>query len=276
MKTIAQRHYCAANLKWFLLLMLLFLNFHAEATNNNSSSETMSTIERHRVWINATDNMTGAFSQTLFGYRTGATNGVDQGLDGAFFNDGSIALASLIGNDRYAIQFRGLDYSPYDVIPLSFMSTYNGTFTFALDHAVGFFLNTNQPIYILDTETNLYTDLKTTSYSFSCSVGMHNERFKLVFYNPTQVSSLGNTNHQFTSNNLTIYQDYNDVAIQSNSAQLKSLSIFNLNGQMIYENNNVMDVRLRISGLNTNYQALFIKAITVDGTTITKKFLAVR
>jgi hypothetical protein len=45
---------------------------------------------------------------------------------------------------------------------------------------------------------------------------------------------------------------------------------------MIYQNNNVNDVRLNISGLNTNYQALLIKAVTADGIPVTKKFLAVR
>ena len=274
MKTITQISKKLTSFKGLLIVVLLLACKNTEASNVASTQTTA--VERHRVWINVTDNTTGAFSQTLFGYRTGATDGFDQGLDGAYFNDGVVALTSLIGNDRYAIQFRGLNYSPNDVIALSFNSTYEGNFTFALDHADGFFLNTNQPVYILDTETNVYTNLKTSNYTFNCQVGMYNDRFKLVFYNPGQTSSLGNTDHQFASNSISVYQDQGDMFIQSSYAQIKSLAIYNLNGQLIYQNNNVNDVRLSISGLNTNHQALFIKGLTVDGIPVTKKFLAVK
>lgn len=274
MKTITHISNKLASLKGLLIVVFLLACKNTQAANAASTQTT--TVERHRVWINVTDNTNGAFSQTLFGYRTGATDGFDQGLDGAYFNDGVVALTSLIGNDRYAIQFRGLNYSPNDVIALSFNCAYEGNFTFAFDHADGFFLNSNQPIYILDTETNIYTNIKTSNYTFNCQVGMYNDRFKLVFYNPGQTSSLGNTDHQFTTNSISVYQDQGDVFIQSGYAQIKSLAIYNLNGQLIYQNNNVNDVRLVVSGLNTNHQALFIKGLTVDGIAVTKKFLAVR
>jgi hypothetical protein len=274
MKTITHISNKLASLKGLLIVVFLLACKNTQAANAASTQTT--TVERHRVWINVTDNTNGAFSQTLFGYRTGATDGFDQGLDGAYFNDGVVALTSLIGNERYAIQFRGLNYSPNDVIALSFKCDYEGSFTFAFDHADGFFLNSNQPIYILDTETNVYTNIKTSNYTFNCEAGMFNDRFKLVFYNPGQTSSLGNTDHQFTSNNISVYQDQGDMLVQSNYAQLKMVAVYNLNGQMIYQNNNVNDVRLNISGLNTNYQALLIKAVTTDGIPVTKKFLAVR
>lgn len=272
MKTITLINKKLTNLQWLLLVVLCLAITNTRAFNNKA----MSTVERHRVWINITDNTNGAFSQTLFGYRTGATDGFDQGLDGAYFNDGVVALTSLIGNDRYAIQFRGLNYSPTDVIALSFNCAYEGNFTFALDHVDGFFLNSTQPIYILDTETNVYTNIKTGNYTFNALPGMYNNRFKLVFYNPTQVSSLGNTDHQFTANNISVYQDQGELFVQSNYAQLKTIAVYNLNGQLLYQNNNVNNIRLNISGWNTNQQALFIKGLTVDGVSVTKKFLAVK
>lgn len=94
----------------------------------------------------------------------------------------------------------------------------------------------------------------------------------MVFYNPAQVSSLGNTDHQLNSNSISVYQDQGDMLVQSNYAPLKMVAVYNLNGQVIYQNNNVNDVRLNISGLNTNYQAVFIKAVTADGIPVTKNF----
>ena len=257
---------------WFLLIVMTFMTKNLEAANFFSTSTSKLTIERHRVWINVTDSSTGAFSQTLFGYRTGATDGYDPGLDGAYFNDGAIALTSLIGADRYTIQFRGLNYDPNDVIPLSFMTNYNGNFTFALDHVDGFFLNSSQPVYILDTQTNVYTNLKTSNYTFSSAIGTFNDRFKLVYHNPYETNSLG-INDVFTSDNLVILQNQDNISLQTGDTVLESVAIFNLSGQIIYQNYNVNATQLTVTNLKINHQPIIIRAITKDGIMVSKKWL---
>lgn len=252
-----------------LLFLMTLMTKNVQAANNKS----FFTIERHRVWINVTDSSTGAFSQTLFGYRQGATDGYDPGLDGAYFGDGAIALTSLIGADRYTIQFKGLTYNANDLVPLSFMASYSGTFTFVLDHVDGFFLNSSQPIYILDTETNTYTNIKTGTYSFSSGIGIFNDRFKLTFYNPYVTSSLGTNDSVFTPNDLLIYQDQENIEIQSGEMMLKSLAIYNLNGQIIYQNHNVNDTKLVVTGLNLSKQAIIINAVNQEGILVSKKWL---
>lgn len=272
MKKITNKIVKTTTPKWLLLVVMVFMTKSLQATNFFSTVKSNLTIERHRVWINVTDSSTGAFSQTLFGYRTGATDGYDAGLDGAYFNDGAVALTSLIGSDRYAIQFRGLNYSLNDIIPLSFMTNYEGNFTFALDHVDGFFLSSTQPVYILDTQTNIYTNLKTSNYTFNSTIGTFNERFKLVYYNPNETASLG-TNEIFTSKNLVISQQQENILIETGSTVLQSVAIYNLNGQIIYQNYNVDANQLTVSNLKINHQPIIIRAITKDGIMVSKKWL---
>ncbi|WNM18878.1 hypothetical protein [Flavobacterium capsici] len=97
--------------KWILLSAILF-SFLSQA-------KTVLPIETNRIWLNVTGAQ-GAFSQTLYGYRTGAIDGFDEGVDEAFFYDGAIALASLLGDVRYVIQFKGLSFSIEDVCTIKF------------------------------------------------------------------------------------------------------------------------------------------------------------
>jgi hypothetical protein len=275
MKRITNSKVKTTTPKWLLLVVMVFMTKNLEASNffvNNSSNLT---IERHRVWINVTDSSTGAFSQTLFGYRTGATDGYDPGLDGAYFNDGAIALTSLIGADRYTIQFKGLNYNLNDVVPLSFTTNYSGNFTFAFDHADGFFLNNSQPVYILDTQTNIYTNIKNANYTFSSTNGMFNDRFKLVFYNPNETASLGTT-EIFTSSSLVVVQQQENIFIKTGNTVLESVAVYNLNGQIIYQNYNVDDNELVISNLRIDRQPVIIRAITKEGIMVSKKWLYYR
>ena len=112
-------------------LVSLF-SFHTQAARLNTNSQSKLIIETNRVWINVTDTQ-GAFPQTLMSYRSRASDRVDYGLDGAYVNDGA----------------------------LSFKASYNGIYTFAIDHLDRFFVNPSFAVYIHDTVTNNYNDLKT-------------------------------------------------------------------------------------------------------------------
>lgn len=273
MKKITNKIVKTTTPKWLLLVVMVFMTKNLHAANFFSTVKSSLTVERHRIWINVTDSSTGAFSQTLFGYRTGATDGYDPGLDGAYFNDGAIALTSLIGADRYTIQFKGLTYNFNDMIPLSFSTNYTGTFTFSLDHVDGFFLSSTQAIYILDTQTDTYTNIKTGNYTFSSSTGIFNDRFKLVYYNPNVTSSLGNNDLTFTASDLLVHQNQGNLLIQSGNTSLKSVAVYNLNGQIIFQNYNVNSNNVTITNLNINHQPIIIRAITQEGILVTKKWL---
>lgn len=251
------------------VMLITLFGFQAQATILDTNSKSELLVETNRVWINVTDT-NGAFSQTLMGYRDGATEGVDQGLDGAYMNNGAIALASLIDNVRYTIQFKGLPFSANDVIPLSFSASYDGMYTFAIDHLDGLFNNSNLHIYIHDTVTNTYNDLKTGSYTFTANAGMHNNRFELTYTNV-----LGNNQNIFTASNLAVYQNNDSVVINAGMTLLKCVALYSINGQLLYQNSQVNANLTTITTGSLSNQPIIIKVTTQEGTVVSKKWLCI-
>jgi len=135
MKT-SKKEFCFNSITKITIVLLFIIGSLQMSAIGMSSKASFTTIETHRLWLNVS-GPSNTFSQTLIGYRTGATDGVDAGLDGAFFNNATIALSSLINNDRYAIQFRGLPFSISSMMPLNFVTSISGTFTLAIDHMDG-------------------------------------------------------------------------------------------------------------------------------------------
>jgi hypothetical protein len=253
-----------------LIIMFAFNMQTAVSANNTVAAKSAYLVDTNRIWLNVTGS-NGAFSQTLFGYRTGATDGFDSGLDGAFWNDGAISLASMIGDVRYAIQFKGLPFSNADVVPLSFSAIQNGTYTFAIDHTDGFFLNQTFAVYLHDRVTNTYTNLKTGNYTFSCTSGTYNNRFQLTY--ATSSTSLGTTTQEFTANNLEIYHVGQDIVVKLGNNILNSIQLYTMNGQLVYENKNIQATETILPNLNISQQTIVVKATTNDGITINKKWL---
>ncbi len=257
------------NLSLTLLLLTSLVGTQVQASKLNRNSKAF-VVETNRVWLNVTDT-NGAFCQTLFGYRSGATDGYDHGLDGAFMNDGAVALSSLIGEVRYAIQFKGLPFNATSEVPLSFNATYNGTYTLAIDHCDGFFLGTNFGVYIHDTLTNTYVNLKNGGYTFTSTTGMFNSRFQLAYSLPS--GNLAVSDNVFTANNLLVYNNNTSIVINAGTVDLKDITLYSITGQELYHTNNANTHQIVIESLNVNHQPIIVRATTIDGITVTKKWV---
>ncbi|MFM2213206.1 MAG: hypothetical protein RL427_469 [Bacteroidota bacterium] len=264
MKTITQ------NLLSYVALSTtaLLFGFQVQAATVASTSSLI--VETNRLWLDVTDAQ-GAFCQTLIGYRSGATSGYDHALDGAFMNDGAVSLSTLIGDTRYAIQFKGLPFSPTDVVPISFSATYNGTYTFNIDHMDGFFTSPTFGVYIYDTVTNTYTNLKTTNYTFTSTVGTFNSRFQITY--TTASSNLGVNTNAFSAANVNVYKDNAAIVINTGSMLLTNVAIYTINGQVVYQNNQANTSALTINPEVMTTQPLIIKVTTEEGITVSKKWL---
>lgn len=249
------------------LFLLSFLGFSLQAFSNSSYKSYV--VETNRVWLNVTDT-NGAFSQTLMGYRTGATDGYDHGLDGAYMNDGVVALTSLIGDVRYAIQFKGLPFVATDVVALSFNAVYSGSFTLSIDHCDGFFQNINFGVYIHDTVTETYANLKNGGYTFNSEMGLYNTRFELVYTAPE--SNLSIETNIDTSSVILVYPTATSLVIESSNGNLlQQVFLYTLNGALLARKEVSSATVIRVEGLNLQHQPLFVKGITTTGRTFVKK-----
>src|SRR5690606_24875196 len=109
-------------------------SMRAKGRNNNSQffkgaeqTSTLPALEKNRVWISIS-NPQQAYDETLLGYITGATDGLDRAYDGKTFPAGNVvAIYSLLDDVDLAIQGRALPFSPSDVVPIGYMASVAGT-----------------------------------------------------------------------------------------------------------------------------------------------------
>jgi len=139
--------------------------------------------ERNRIWLNLT-NAGGAFKQSLVGYVTGATNGLDKLYDGVSLDTNPyIDFYSINGGKNLTIQGRGLPFVITDEVPFGYKTTIAGAFEISLDHVDGFFVT--QDIFLKDLTTGVIHNLKNGSYSFTTLEGRFNDRFLLLYVDNT-------------------------------------------------------------------------------------------
>lgn len=233
----------------------------------NSSISNDSITEKHRLWLDLTSDQ-GSYKQTLIGYVTGATMGVDRGLDGAYFNSGNpVALYSLPNNATpLSIQGRSLPFDVHDEVPLGFYAVASGTFTISLSHYDGLFENQN--VYLKDLTSNLYYDLKVAPYTFQSVAGTFDHRFVLVYQNPTLHSAVSN----FTADSIVLYKPDGNLHIDTGTTLMKSVKVFDVRGRLLIEKQGINATSAVIT-LGTVPQVLFVQITSQDLTVVTKKYV---
>jgi hypothetical protein len=227
---------------------------------NSANSET------NRFWLNAL-NASGSFSQALIGYVPSATQGYDATIDGKYINDGDIALTSLIGADKFAIQGRALPFNANDVVPMSFKATTAGNYSIAIDHADGLFSG-SQAILLKDNVTGTIQDLKTGSYTFASAAGTFDSRFEILYQQPLDVDL-----PIFNENQVIIYKNPADeLVINTGKILMDSVKIFDIRGRLVQERKAINASEMVINAGLAN-EVLLVKITSQDGITVTKKVI---
>ncbi|EAZ94991.1 CHU large protein [Flavobacteria bacterium BAL38] len=242
------------------------LSFKNAMRSSNTSATFLRTIEnRSRFWLNLT-SITGAFCQTMVAYMPEATSGVDNAIDGRYFNDSPIALTSIINNEEYTIQGRAMPFSTSDSVPLGFKTDAAGNYTIAIDHVDGLF-STGQAIYLKDNLLNTVNNLSAGSYSFASAIGTFNSRFELVYQ-----STLAETNPTFTANSVIAFNDNGDIRINSGSTIMELVRVYDLLGRLLVEKKQINSSETKLSTTAIN-QVLLIEITAANGTKVTKKII---
>jgi hypothetical protein len=242
---------------------LSFTNAMRTATNANQILRTKA-VERNRIWLNLF-NEAVPVNQMLVGYISGATSEIDATIDGRYFNDSQTALNSLIGNEEFAIQGRSLPFDGTDVVPLAFKTTTAGNFTIAIDHMDGLFSG-SQDIFLRDNTTGTETNLKATAYTFTAAAGVDNARFSLKYQ-----KTLGVSNPVFDDNSVTVYKNKGTLYVNSGAVAIANIKIFDIQGRLIAERNNVKANSASINNLKSTKQVLIVKITSQDDKVVSKK-----
>lgn len=245
---------------------LAFTNAMRTGNNANQILKIKQTVERNRVWLNLT-NADGVYSQTMLAYMTGATDAIDPAIDGRFFDDSKTALNSLVNNEEFVIQGRGLPFDSSDVVALAFKNVTKGTLNIAIDHVDGFFAQ-NQDVYLVDNLTATETNLKETSYTFNAEAGVDNARFSLRFQKTLKVDE-----NLATENGVLVYQNNGSILINSKNNPIETVEVFDIQGKLIAKQNEVKSNTTSVQNLKNTNQVLILKVTTKDGKTVSKKLI---
>jgi hypothetical protein len=242
------------------------LNFNNSMRIANTTNQFFKSkqIEKNRIWLNLLNDTTPV-NQMLLAYMTGATMGIDSAIDGAYINDSSTALNSLIGSEEFAVQGRALPFDGTDEVPLSFKATTPGNYSIAIDHVDGLFSG-NQDIILKDNDTGRETDLKTGAYTFFAPAGLSNTRFTLKYQ-----KTLGTNTPVFDENSIVVFKNNGYIHIKSNGKSMHNVKLFDVRGRLIAEKSKVNSNEISIESSRFANEVLIVKITSDDNKVVNKK-----
>ncbi|BCY27651.1 choice-of-anchor D domain-containing protein [Flavobacterium okayamense] len=237
--------------------------FYKQASSNKVAVDQ----EKHRIWLDLANTQNNS-TRTLVGYVENATNDKDRLYD-AITNAQSneMSIYSIINNERMLIQGRVLPFDDQDKVQIGVKIPVPGVYTIGLSALDGLFAG-SQDIYLEDKELNIIYDLKQMPYSFISNSGEFKNRFVLRYTN-----QLLNTNEVVDVNDITIATLQDGFTISSLYENIKSVTIHNVLGQILYQKQNVNSNNITISNLIKNNQALLVKITLDNNKEITKKVI---
>lgn len=200
-----------------------FLRTNAFAT---SSSEVA--LDRFRISLQ-TDN--GIANQILVAYLPETTLAYDYMYDARMLTTAGTNIYSILDNDtqKLAINARP-DFTNTDEVILGFSkeaSVTNPMLINIVDHE-GIFANNQTPIYLHDTQLNVYHNFANGGYSFTTTAQEDNNRFKIVYQAGQLNNDAFDTNAAFATLN-------NQVLAVNASLPIKNIMVYDITGRLILD-----------------------------------------
>lgn len=241
--------------------------------NGNPSAGNMASqeISKNRFWLSLS-NPQGAFSQVLVGYITGATNAFDNLYDGKIFAGANpLMLYTISGTDKYTIEGRALPFNNADRIPLGYKTALSGSFTMAIDDSDGFF--PNQDVFLIDKLTNVVTNLRKNTYTFTTAIGTVDNRFELKFIN-TNAAKQGDLADENIDAPSTViaFSDRGLLHILA-SSDISDVSAYDLSGREIRLGKTVAGYEFETQNPCAEGTILLVKTTLENGTATTSKVI---
>lgn len=229
-----------------------------------SGNEAIET-EKHRIWLDLKSN-NEIVGQTLIGYMEGATEGLDYGIDGKYFDDSALALSTKVENTELAIQGRSLPFNVEDEVPLLFKTNIAGSFEISLSQFDGIF-SSDQKVYLVDGDSQII-DLKSGNHVFTSSSGVFPDRFKIVYANRLSVDK-----PIVDASKIIVYQNNHLLNITSGTITMKDVKIFDISGRLLLQKADLENTSLQINIDRFANQVLMVQILTSDNQIVTKKII---
>ena len=233
----------------------------------SNPSNTATTIEKHRVWLDLINNTNGITNKTLVGYVDGATNDKDRMYDAYLDLDENQHLYSLINTEKMAIQGRPTPFTDNDQVPLGVKLTNNGSYTIAISDLDGTFSDENTNVYLEDTHLQIIHNLKNSPYTFTANTGEINDRF-ILRYNEFALST-----NQFDvdESSITIISSNQIIKVNSTQQPIKNIVVYDMLGRKIISKSNINTNSFDLENLKISNGALLVEVTLQNGYKLIKK-----
>jgi hypothetical protein len=239
-----------------------FDNTMRASTNVDQFFKANNTVDRYWVSLNTS---TGASFQNLYAYLPDATLNYDNGKDGIFYNDTTLAsLSSVVNGVEMVIQARP-SFVPTDVIPLMFKTTEAGTYSISLYQTEGVFADA-QDILVKDNLLGTTQSIKLGAYTFTSDVGVFANRFELVYQPALSVNTAN-----FDASVQVIKQN-DDIVINAGNTIISKVKVFDTRGRLLIDKKNINASEVRLASDKTQ-QVLLVQITSNEGKVVTKKIV---
>ncbi|WP_333662530.1 hypothetical protein [Chishuiella changwenlii] len=221
-------------------------------------------VDDDKFWLTL-ESDTNTINSTLVGYKNGSTKEFDVDFDTEPFK-ADYGIFSVLDDKIMSIQGRGDVFDVNDRFNLAVQLPSMGNYTIKLSKTSGLFAS-GQSVYLLDRETNSGVDLTKQDYNFVGNEENNQSRFEILFDDESL-----NTSDLTKFKDVIVYNERNSIVVKSNKEKLKTIKIYNLNGELI---KNVTDINTLQKTINTNLnaQVLIVQIELVNGSKLSKKVL---
>ena len=250
---------------------LIFNNSLRDISYDNSQFYRTSNVQnaisydKNRIWLDIIDN-NNLSARTLIGYVENATYAKDRIYDAVTSVSTSMHLYSIIAADKMTIQGRALPFDSVDKVQLGYNVPNAGIYSIGIAAVDGLFED-GQDIYLEDKVLGIIHDLRQTVYSFATDAGEFNDRFVLRYTNET----LGG--EDFITNDAVLVYTNAAISISSNSSTISDIQIFNVLGQLIFNQSNINSSLFEVNTIQKSNQALIVQIQLIDGKKVVKKLI---
>jgi hypothetical protein len=236
--------------------------------NSNFYRNTNQNIQRNRVWLDFKSIHSNQISRTMIGYIEGATQNFDFDFDAPTNYENPQNFYSLIGNQAFSIQSKGLPFDQNDTIPLGFVAATAGNHSIGIGTVDSFFLPSNQNIYLEDLQTRTIHNLTIAPYYFETVAGSINDRFILKYTNQALSTSL-----DLYENSIIIAKNSEGIKIKSSIENISKIEIYDLLGRVVFEENEINKNEFSYHDFIDNIKTNIVKVILSNGFVLTKKII---
>ena len=250
-------------------------NTNASADGTNYTEEGYNivpqSLKRFRINIGFDNNGNDSFTrQLLMNLHDSATDGFDFGFEAKGGGDLDSDAHWILNNDPYVIQ--AFAYDETLRIPLIVKIAEQQLSRFSIHDVQNF--DSNQSIYIYDSEEDIYFDLTEDAYEIILESGDYTNRFEIVF-TPSEVLNVDDSEFD----KLTIKQNNNVhqlSVLNPNGLDVKSIEVFDIAGKrMLLNQYDSISDRYELSTIDLS-DAVYVVKVTSNSNVIKSEKIIVK